>query len=191
MKRILSLVLILVALSIGCASIDRMDINDSVDVQKSEWRYPGYHMIANLELIQRDALGNIKDYRNYQNLVVNAGKAGVVSRINGDGAEAVSTYVAIGTGTVAPAATDTTLGTEISTGGGGRAAATVSRITTTVTNDTAKWVLTYNFTASFAVTESGIFNAASSGTMLARKTFSAINVVSGDSLQITWKVQVQ
>lgn len=124
------------------------------------------------------------------NLVVSAGQAGVASRINGSGGEAAFTYIAIGTGTTAPAAGDTTLQTEITTGGGARAAATASRVTTDVTNDTAQLVLTFNFTASFAVTESGVLNAAAAGTLLARQTFSAINVANGDSLQVTWKFDV-
>jgi len=40
------------------------------------------------------------------------------------------------------------------------------------------------------VTESGVLNDASTGTLLARQVFSAINVASGDSLQITWKIDV-
>lgn len=124
------------------------------------------------------------------NLVTNAGMAGVASRINGDGAEAVFTYIAIGTGAVAASATDTTLGTEITTGGGARAAATASRTTTDVTDDTATLVLTYNFTATFAVTESGVLNAGAAGVLLCRQVFSAINVVNGDSLQVTWDIDV-
>lgn len=123
------------------------------------------------------------------NLVVSAGKAGVASRINGSGGEAAFTYIAIGTGATAAAAGDTTLQTEIASGGGSRASATASRVTTTVTNDTAQLVLTYNFTSSFAVTESGVLNAASVGVLLCRQVFSAINVVNGDSLQVTWKIQ--
>jgi len=126
----------------------------------------------------------------WSNLVVDTGKAGVASRINGAGAEAAFTFIAIGTGAVAPAAGDTALGAEITTGGGARAAATASRVTTDVTNDTAQLVLTFNFTATFAVTESGALNAAAAGVMLARQTFSAVNVVSGDSLQVTWKFDV-
>lgn len=124
------------------------------------------------------------------NLVTNAGAAGVASRINGSGGEAAFTYIAIGTGAVAAAVTDTTLGTEISTGGGARASATASRTTTDVTNDTARLVHTFNFTSSFAVTESGVLNAASSGTLLCRQVFSAINVANGDSLQVTWDIDV-
>lgn len=126
----------------------------------------------------------------WSNLVTSAGQAGVASRINGAGAEAAFTFIAIGTGAVAPAAGDTALGAEITTGGGARAAATASRVTTDVTNDTAQLVLTFNFTASFAVTESGTLNAAAAGVLLARQTFSAVNVVSGDSLQVTWKFDV-
>ena len=124
------------------------------------------------------------------NLVTNAGKAGIASRINGAGSEAAFTYIAIGTGTTAAAAADTTLQTEITTNGVARAAATVSRTTTDVTNDTARHVLTYNFTGSFAVTEAGVLNAASAGTLLNRNVFSAVNVASGDSLQVTVDVDV-
>lgn len=129
--------------------------------------------------------GSYVDELRLANLVTNAGLAGIASRINGDGSEAVFNYIAIGTGTTAAAAGDTTLGTEITTGGGARAAATVSRTTTTATNDTARFVKTFTFTASFAVTEAGVLNAASSGTLLNRQVFSAVNVVSSDTLQVT------
>lgn len=119
------------------------------------------------------------------NLVTNAGLAGIASRINGDGSAAVFNYIAIGTGTTAAAAGDTTLQTEITTNGGERASATVSRTTTTVTNDTARFVKTFTFTGSFAVTEAGVLNAASAGTLLNRQVFSAVNVVSSDTLQVT------
>lgn len=124
------------------------------------------------------------------NLITNAGLAGVASRINGAGSEAAFTYVAIGTGTTAAAAGDTTLETEITTGGGARASATASRTTTTQTNDTATLVHTFTFSASFAVTEAGALNAASSGVLLNRQVFSAINVVSSDTLQVTIDVAV-
>lgn len=123
------------------------------------------------------------------NLVVSAGKAGIASRINGSGGEAAFTYIAVGTGTTAASASDTTLQTETATSGLSRANSTASRVTTSVTNDTAQLVNTFTVTGTVAVTESGVLNAASTGTLLARQVFSAINVVNGDSLQITWKVQ--
>lgn len=134
--------------------------------------------------------GSWKQKMVIQNLVTNAGKAGAASRLNGAGSEAAFTYIAIGTGTTAAAAGDTTLETEITTGGGERASATASRVTTDVTNDTARLVNTFNFTSTFAVTEAGVLNAASSGVLLNRQVFTAVNVVNGDSLQITIDVDV-
>lgn len=125
-----------------------------------------------------------------RNLVTSAGKAGAASRINGSGGEAAFTYIAVGTGTNAAAAGDAALQTELAASGLSRAAATASRVTTSVTNDTAQLVLTFTVTGTAAVTESGVLNASSSGTLLARQVFSAINVVNGDSLQITWKFQM-
>jgi len=123
------------------------------------------------------------------NLITNAGFALIAGRINGSGSPAAATYIAVGTGTTAASTADTALQTESSTSGLSRAAATVSLVTTTVTNDTAQMVVTFTVTGSVAVTESGVLNDSSSGTLLCRQVFSAINVVSGDSLQITWKVK--
>jgi hypothetical protein len=131
--------------------------------------------------------GSFRDSLTISNLVVNAGLAGMASRANGAGGEAAFTYIALGIGTTAAAAGDTTLESEITTAGGERASATASRVTTTVSNDTAQLLNTFNFTGSFSVTESGVLNAASGGTLLARQVFAAISVSSGDSLQITWK----
>lgn len=137
-----------------------------------------------------DRDGNLVQERVTDNIVTNVGKAEVVGLFVSDVTGVTKfDYIAIGTGTGAPSATDTQLGSEITTGGGQRANATGSRVTTTTTNDTAQFVVTFNFTSSFAVTESGVFNASSGGTMLCRQTFSAINVSNGDSLQVTWKVQ--
>lgn len=131
--------------------------------------------------------GRWKQSMNLSNLVTNAGLAGEASRNNGSGAEAAFTYIGIGIGTTAANVANTTLESEITTNGGERGAGTASRVTTDVANDTAQLVKTFNFTGSFAVTESGVLNAASVGTLLARQVFTAINVVSGDSLQVTWK----
>lgn len=151
---------------------------------------PGLKLRYNVNFILRDKDGNIKDTRDYHNLVPSAGKAGAASRINGADSEAAFTYIAIGTGTNAAAAGDTTLQTEITTGGGQRGSATCTRTTVTVTNDTAQLVKTFTFTSSFAVTESGVLNAASAGTLLARRVFSAINVANTDSLQTTWRITI-
>jgi hypothetical protein len=145
---------------------------------------------GHIDLIAKDRAGRIKTERHIHNLVTNAGAAGVASRINGSGGEAAFTWIAIGTGVTAANVADTTCQTEISTNGGARANGSATRVTTDVTNDTAQVEVTYNFTGSFAVTESCLLNASSAGTLGARQVFSAINVANGDSLLIRWKVDV-
>lgn len=124
------------------------------------------------------------------NLVTTVGKKAVADQLGGT-TTAPMTAVALGIGTTAAAAGDTTLESEIVADGGERGAATVSNQTTTTTGDTERWIKTFTFTGSRAVTEEGILNNnTSGGVLLARQVFSAVNVVSGDSLQITHNVQV-
>lgn len=142
-------------------------------------------------------LGYWSKYKINKNGVTNAGFAAVASRINGSGGEAAFTSIGIGTDTTAFSASQTALGAEKKADGTAAsgvhalatASVTASRVTTTQTNDTAQLVGTISFTATIAVTESAVFNADTNGVMLCRQTFSAVNVVSGDSLQLTWKVK--
>lgn len=153
------------------------------------WLLKNKLVSANLKFFP---FGHYADKMVLANLITNAGLVGVAGRINGSGAPAAFTYIALGIGTTAANAADVALVSEITTYGGARASATASLVQTTIANDTAQLQKTFDFTAgaSFAVTESGVFNAASSVTLLARQVFSAINVADGDSLQITWKVSV-
>lgn len=134
-------------------------------------------------------LGSFADMKVVANGVTNVGFALAAGRLQGSGAPAAPDYVAVGTGVGAFSAADTTLGTESAASGLSRAQGTVSLVTTTQTNDTAQCLKTFTVTGTVAVTESGLLNASSNGTLLCRQTFSAINVVNGDSLQITWKVK--
>lgn len=122
------------------------------------------------------------------NLITNAGHAAACGRVSNQGSYSPFVNIAIGTGTNAASASDTALQTEITTGGGGRGAATASLTTTTVSNDTTQLTKSFTFSSSFAITEEGILdNATSGGTLLARQVFSPINVTSGDVLQFTHK----
>jgi hypothetical protein len=125
------------------------------------------------------------------NLITNVGHAAAAGRLSGQGSYSTFVNLAIGTGVAAAAVTDTALGTEITTNGGGRGAATATLVTTTVTNDTVQLVKTWTFTGTFAITEEGILdNATSGGNLLARQVFAAQNVASGDSFQITHKYSI-
>jgi len=141
-----------------------------------------------LEIVLFDKYGNVKDRRHLKNLIVNVGKAQVAGLINGS-ATGTFQYIAIGTGTTAPAATDTALQNETH-----RALAdTIDRVTTSVTNDTARLSKLFSgYSGSESITESGVFNASTGGIMLNRQTFAAVNVNwgAGDNVLFTWKIQV-
>jgi hypothetical protein len=148
-----------------------------------------FRLIGTILLTVKNKHGLITDERVIKNLITNAGFAGIASRINGAGSEALFDYIAVGTDNTAAAVTDTTLGAEISSGGLSRAQGTASRVTTTVTDDTAQISKDFSVSSSFAIVEAGLFNASSSGVMLARQVFSAVNVVSSDTFTVTWKIQ--
>ena len=96
-------------------------------------------------------------------------------------------YVAYGTDTTAYAATQTAL---IAAAAESRATGTQTQQTTDHTNDTYQVVGTITCaTTGKAITEAGVFDAASSGNMYARAAFSALNLDVGDSIQFTFKVK--
>tara|TARA_Y100000748_G_C15478416_1_gene481782 strand:- start:800 stop:1225 length:426 start_codon:yes stop_codon:yes gene_type:complete len=124
---------------------------------------------------------NNKVVQEIDNLVVTAGKNFVASRIKDATASAMS-HMAIGTGSTSPAAGDTTLGTET---------ARVALTSTTVTNADVAYVSSFGAgTGTGAITEAGLFNASSAGTMFCRTTFSVVNKGADDSMTITWTVTV-
>jgi hypothetical protein len=88
-----------------------------------------------------------------------------------------------GTGSVAAAIGDTALGTP----------AGVTRVSGTQSNPASgqyRSVATIPFTSTLAITEFGLFSAATVGTLWDRRVFSAINVSNGDSIQFTYTVTV-
>ena len=134
-------------------------------------------------MILRDRHGNVKDVRHIKNIITNSGLSEIIKLIGGLGGSPFR-YIAIGSGTTSPSASDTALEAEIA-----RAEATVSQETTSVSGDTLRLEASFSFTANYSITESGVFNASSGGVMLARQTFPALNVVSGDVLTVIWKIQ--
>jgi len=134
-------------------------------------------------------LGNIQDgvKREKGHTITDVGLASIAGLILTDVTEADYDYLAIGTGTTAAAAADTALEFETH-----RAAGTGTLVTTTITNDTAQLVVTFSgYTGTEAVTEIGMFNAATGGDMFMRQTHAALNIDwgAGDSYQATVKIQ--
>ena len=110
------------------------------------------------------------------NLIVNVGFDFIADAIGKSASRpAVMGYIALGTGTTAAAATQSELVTELD-----RNAATYAHTSGTKT---------FTFTADFpagdgtgAITEAGVFNAATAGIMLDRVVFPVVNKGADDSL---------
>lgn len=135
----------------------------------------------------RKADGSLKEAWSVKNTIVNAGKA-QIALLAGDASATPFTYLAVGTSNTAPAASQTALQAEITDTGLARAAGTVSRTTTSVTNDTYQITYTWTASGSKTVEEIGIFNAASTGTMLGRALTTSRSVINGETLTATYKV---
>jgi hypothetical protein len=115
------------------------------------------------------------------NLVVTTGKNFTASRMVGVASNVMS-HMAIGAGTTAAAVGDTALGSEL-----GRVALTAS----TAANNVVTYTATFGTgVGTGAVTEAGIFNASSAGTMLCRVVFAVVNKGANDTIAITWTVTV-
>jgi hypothetical protein len=134
-----------------------------------------------VRIVLRDSAGKVKAMRKVTNLVVTTGKNHVADQLSSSPGGAAMSHMAVGTGATAPAVGDTTLGTEID-----RNALTSRTDATNVVTYVGDWAA--GDATNSAIAEAGIFNAASSGTMLARATFTAVNKTASDTLQITWTV---
>jgi len=129
-----------------------------------------------------DEHGNEKENFIIHNLVVDSGLAFIASRMKDTTATAMS-HMAVGTGTTATAGGQTALVTQL----GSR----VSLTSTTVTANSTAYVATFGAgVATGALTEAGIFNASTSGTMLCRTVFAVINKGASDTMTITWTITI-
>lgn len=143
----------------------------------------------NLKLTGRVALelrgpdGAVKDRREVDNLVVNAGLAYIASRMVGT-AKAVMSHMALGSGATAAAAGQTDLASIL----GSREALDSTTIVGANSNQ-VQYVCGFEAgDATGAIVEAGLFNAASGGDMLCRTTFAVVNKDANDTLTVTWTV---
>jgi len=145
--------------------------------------------------------GNIKDTREIKNLVVQNGLRWITESMAKTtvNSPAAMTHMAVGNSTTAAGDTDSALlGTSTMRKG----------LTSTQTNIvpsggnldgkgniiyTATFASTDNFsgvtgTQTSAITEAGIFNDATTGTMLCRTTFPVVNKGTSDTMTVTWTI---
>jgi hypothetical protein len=127
--------------------------------------------------------GTVKLEQHEKNLVVTTGLGYIASRMK-DTTYGAMSHMAIGTGTTSPAGGNTALVTEV---------ARVALGSTTVTANAIAYTATFPAgtpATLTAITEAGIFNASSGGTMLCRTAFAAVNKDVNDTLSITWTVTI-
>ncbi len=165
---------------------------------------------GHVETVVRDVDGNIKEYRQSDNLVVHNGEncaskllfgaaGGDTQNTASPGQSCVGEhnagfqFIGIGTSTAAPADNNAALGAE-----SGAQLARSQATTVTFTNATgtagAQVVLTRTFDNSggttTTITESGLFNQTADGGMFARQTFTGISLNDGDQLTVTWTINI-
>lgn len=164
---------------LACATVDEM-VELITTLADGDMRPEVLKLTANVKMDLHDEFGNLKDHREYHNLITTAGftKIALLSSafyIN------QFAYCAIGTGTTAANIADTTLQTE-----------TARSTIITPTNPSATSITFATTvaagTGTGAVTESGLLSAASSGTLLCRQVFSAVNKGASDTLTVTWTI---
>ncbi len=159
-------------------------------------------MLGHIELIAKDNNGNIKAYRQTDNLVVNTGKSCAAVHIFGVptnstqstacGGQTAAAFNAIGIGTAtAVAAGDTALGAQVGSRAQNNGTSSASLINAT-TPSTPYYSLQDQFRPGVStIAESGIFDQVATGTgshMFAHQTFTGITLGATDTLTVTWRV---
>lgn len=120
------------------------------------------------------------------NILTNAGRAIITNLLSGLGGT-VPKYLGWGTGAGTSAVTDTDIFTPAAEA---RVAATVTRSTTAVTNDTVQLVATIVVSGSGkTITNVGAFDATSSGNLFIHADHSSFSLNVGESIQYTLAIQ--
>lgn len=135
-----------------------------------------------LDIKVHDAAGNLKHSVTVPNLVVSTGRNHLASLLANQ-SPTVMSHMAIGTGTNIAAVGDTTLQTQLTR---------VSLTSTSRTNNSVTYVATFGTGAGTdgLITEAGIFNAGTGGTMLCRSVFGVVTKTVDDTLTISWTVSI-
>jgi hypothetical protein len=131
-------------------------------------------------IVLKDKDGNVKDSRDIRNLVVTAGLTFICSRMTADSDDVMS-HIALGSGTTAAAAGQTDI---VSILGSRKALGSATASANTIT-----YIASFSAgEATGAITEAGLFNASSAGTMLCRTVFGVLNKAADDEVSVTWTI---
>ena len=139
------------------------------------------NVTGRLKISRLNESGDELEVREVKNLIVAVGKNVITSRLVGN-TTAIPSHMAVGSSNTAATTAQTALGTEI-----GR----VVLDSSTRTNNTIAYVATFPAgTGTGSLTESAILNASSTGDMLCRTNFNAVNKGAADVIVITWNVTI-
>lgn len=166
---------------------DPVSISDSLttSVGRGGAHQDVLHITGHVLVELFDQQGDLIAEREVSNLVVTRGKQHIADQLSSAPNDAAMGWMAVGTGSTAPAAGDTLLGTEID-----RNALTSRTDSGAVVTYVGDWAA--GDATNAAIAEAGIFGVVTANTvpMLARATFTAINKGASDTLKITWTVTV-
>jgi hypothetical protein len=137
-----------------------------------------------VHIVARHADGTVFLNQWGHNLRVNSGINWQFNQMAGTTA-AVCTYIALSNAAITPAATDTTLASEITNNGLARALATATHSSNATTYTLP---VVFTATATQAAQAAAVFNASSSGTMCFENTFSQASLNANDTLTVTWTI---
>jgi hypothetical protein len=162
-------------------------------------------ILGHLQIVAKDKDGNIKAYRQTDNVVVSNGINETINYLFGTGTQTVTDatagnfkYVGVGTSATAVSYKDLALGSQQSS----KQLGTVTAITANGGTGmgaqiAATWAagkLNNNTGSPVNIQEAGLFDNPTNSTngaasnMYSHQTFSAIAINSGDSLSVTWKI---
>jgi hypothetical protein len=139
-------------------------------------------VIDNVTIEVRGPDGKLKQREVCHNLVVTVGKNGIADQLLASPTISKPSHMAIGTGSTAAAAGDTTLQTELD-----RNALTSKTRSANVVTMVGDWAAG---DGTGAITEAGIFDASSAGNMYVRAVFSVVNKGASDTLSLSWALTI-
>lgn len=166
----------------GEAMEEHLGIRDELRVAQKSALDPGtIEITGEVHVVLKGPDGRIKDEETVRNLVVTTGRQHVADQLS-DVGEAAMSHMAIGTGTTAADTLNTALESELDRN-------TLTGKTQGTGSDAHKVTYVGDWAAgdgTGAITEAGVFNSASAGTMLCRSVFAVKNKAAGDTLSLTW-----
>lgn len=161
--------------------------NPKTGLMEPDYRWVDDPIFGKKGTVDRDSC-EVLDEQEIHNLILNVGRVFVHTQAyatSGIGANGLN-YVALTNDATAPAATDTTLLSEITTNGLARVQGTV--VLPTGSGNVTTISHTFTASASQSAQKGALFSASSGGTMNHEALFTQRNLLTGDTLGVTFTI---